>query len=687
MECPAESVLVDLVARVVAVGPASELEVHLADCAECRRLVFALASEAAARSPGASRHRIGRFEVLAEIGAGAMGRVYRARDPALEREVAIKMRGARTVLTSDGDARLFREGQALARLSHPHVVAVYETGVDDGAGYIVMEYVEGVTLDRWVATPRPLGAVIEVLAGVARGLAAAHAVGLVHRDVKPSNIFVTPDGTAKVGDFGLARLEIEHAAHATATEPASELTIALSVTGSLIGTPAYMAPEQLQGEVATEASDQFGFCVTLFEAITGSRPFSGRTTAELLAAIAQGLSPVALERVPARLRVVLARGLALDPARRFPSMAALLDAMIPRAPRARWLALGSAAALILIGVLLVRAGDAADPCSIPDGRIPQMFGAPRRVLIASRFAARGPSGIEEAHAVGDLLVAYGERWQIAETASCRAGRNQPPLRERQRACLERRLARADDLAALLEMPASGAPLTEAARAVEALGDPAACLRIAANSAEQEPPSAALAPLVAAYERQIGRLVNLVRTRRAAEARDVEGLVASVRTLGVPSLLARALIAQAEVDAQRERFGALEALLDEAAREAARAHDDALAAEAWTTRVYTLRAELGRAVDARRLLAVADAAILRAGDPPDERAMFHQLAGALHADAGEHAEAHREMRAALALRERTQPAAVLGLASAHNSLGMAMLRAGEIRGSAVLRVSQ
>jgi tetratricopeptide (TPR) repeat protein len=280
----------------------------------------------------------------------------------------------------------------------------------------------------------------------------------------------------------------------------------------------------------------------------------------------------------------------------------------------------------------------------------------------------------------DLLVAYGDRWQAAEATSCRASGGRPArLRDRQHACLERRLARADDLMALLTQPVANAPVNEAARGIEALGEPAACLRVAAEGAERDPPSAALAalaPLLAAYDRQVGHLVNLARMRRGAEARDVEGLVAAVRALGEPALLSRALAAQAEVYAQRERFDELEALLDEAGREGARANDDTLVAQAWTFRVFVLSEHLGRPQEARRWLAAADAAVLRAGNPPELRAQVHQMAAVMYSSAGEHTRALREIEAAVALRERYQPTAVLALAATYNSLASVLEQAGQ-----------
>jgi serine/threonine protein kinase len=305
MACPDESSLSEFIARVLPATAAARIEAHLADCPDCRRLVFTLASSGAdAGDTPAQAERISRFEILDEIGHGAMGVVYRARDPELDRTVAIKVLRARKRLDVDGEDRLRREAQALARLAHPNVVTVYECGRAGDVAYVAMELVEGPTLDVWLATKPPTADIVRVLVEAGRGLAAAHAAGLVHRDFKPHNIFVAQkDGTAKVGDFGLVRAERELAAPASS----SDLMMTLSISGALVGTPAYMSPEQLRGETATEASDQFSFCVTLFEALYARRPFVGLTVAELTRAMEQ---PLVVPRSPRTRRRSAARSAA-----------------------------------------------------------------------------------------------------------------------------------------------------------------------------------------------------------------------------------------------------------------------------------------------------------------------------------------------------------------------------------------
>ena len=302
--------------------------------------------------------RIGRFLVLKVVGSGGMGQVFAAYDPKLDRHVALKL-----VPRADGSGewqdRLVREAQAMARLSHPNVVTVHEVDTTaDGQLHVVMELVEGQDLARHLAAePRPWRDVLALFRAAGEGLAAAHAAGLVHRDFKPANVLVGVDGRVRVADFGLA-----HGRNSAESYSAGPPSLALSnyVTrfGAVIGTPAYMAPEQHDGGVTDARSDIFAFCVALWEALYGVRPFAGSTMTERLQAIRRGeLRTSATDHKPTDqptdqkttaaktttpkatewLRPILRAGLASDPADRWQSMRPLLDALDrdPEAERAR----------------------------------------------------------------------------------------------------------------------------------------------------------------------------------------------------------------------------------------------------------------------------------------------------------------------------------------------------------------
>jgi serine/threonine protein kinase len=277
--------------------------------------------------------RVGRYEVGEALGTGAMGVVHRAHDPELGRTVAIKLLRTRKA-SAVSAGRLLREAQSMARLSHPNVVSIYDVGPADGAVFIAMELLEGGTLRSWLrGGPHAFDDILDRFIAAGQGLAAAHRAGLVHRDFKPDNVLLGADGEVHVADFGLARL----AADSDASEPLRTRPNGvddLTRTGDVLGTPAYMAPEQLCGEPSDARADQFSFCVALWEGLYGVRPFSNPPAGianplqARYEAIAAGPAAAPVDRArPVWIGRLLARGLALDPAQRWPTMQALLDAI------------------------------------------------------------------------------------------------------------------------------------------------------------------------------------------------------------------------------------------------------------------------------------------------------------------------------------------------------------------------
>jgi hypothetical protein len=309
------------------------------------------------RDPWAApMRRIGRYSVLGTLGRGGMGEVYAAFDEHLRRRVAIKRINRRSE-DEHARRRSLREAQALARLAHPNIVTVYEAIEVDAQLCIVMELVVGQTLREWLAAkPRSRGEILEVFVQAGRGLAAAHAAGLVHRDLKPDNLMIGDDRRVRVMDFGLARGveggEEAPECEATWPHPADPLFGSITRNGAFIGTPGYMAPEQHLGLTTDERTDVFGFCVVAFEALHGRRPFQGRDDAAVREATLAGriVTPPG-GKLPAWLDAVIRRGLDVEPAARWPTMEALLDALArdPLARRRwRW---RSFALVVLAGVL------------------------------------------------------------------------------------------------------------------------------------------------------------------------------------------------------------------------------------------------------------------------------------------------------------------------------------------------
>ncbi len=292
--------------------------------------------------------QIGKYTLLGALGRGGMGLVHKGYDADLDRPVAIKM-FHRDPARSAGDsqetqARAMREAQALARLSHPNIVAVHEVGSHEGQVFIVMDYVLGATLREWLTARPPLARVLEVFVQIGQALAAAHRAGIIHRDLKPDNVVVGEGGHAQVLDFGLARtaevIALEHDASGRAATGRHDSTGSITLTspGDLVGTPAYMAPEQLLRERACERSDQYAFCVCLHEALYGVRPFVASTVDGLRLAVLAG-EIRAVDRphyaVPSYLRAAILRGLCFEREGRFASMEALLAVLIDGKRRRR----------------------------------------------------------------------------------------------------------------------------------------------------------------------------------------------------------------------------------------------------------------------------------------------------------------------------------------------------------------
>ena len=294
--------------------------------------------------------RFGHYVLLHELGRGGMGVVYAAYDEKLDRKVAIK------VLRAQGDPaaqrRLVREAQGLARLSHPNVVQIYEIGDIDGQGFLAMEFIDGSTLRSWrVEQPRTFAEILAAALAAGRGLAAAHAKSLVHRDFKPDNVMIHRDGRVLVTDFGLVRGD-ETAETPDAPAPTGELRAELTRVGSVMGTPGYMPPEQFSGRETDARSDQFSFCVSLWEMLFAARPFTGEDSRAVEAAILAGkITEPARHTVPTWLRAVLVRGLACEPIDRWPTMDELLAAL-RRDPTPRRRAMWASSGVLTVALAL-----------------------------------------------------------------------------------------------------------------------------------------------------------------------------------------------------------------------------------------------------------------------------------------------------------------------------------------------
>jgi serine/threonine-protein kinase len=312
MSCPPAETLLEFAAGSLPDDASAKIEAHIDDCAECRGALSNLAR-------GDAPPSFGRYRIDTVLGSGGMGIVYRAWDPQLARPIAIKVvrRGGED---TQGRARLVREAQALARLSHPNVCHVYDVGTDGDEVWVAMELIDGVSLRQWADNTRTREQLLDVLLGAANGIAAAHEAGLVHRDVKPENVLITRDGRAIVTDFGLARTEdrIDPNASTLSNDPH------LTATGAIAGTPAYIAPEQLTGDPIDARVDQFAWAVMAWELLVGARPFPIIFAARI-EAVQNGLKPP--ESLPKHIATTLVKALSYVSRDRFTSMREVIDAM------------------------------------------------------------------------------------------------------------------------------------------------------------------------------------------------------------------------------------------------------------------------------------------------------------------------------------------------------------------------
>jgi len=371
-----DNIAIEFVSGTLPKSSITKVEGHLARCRDCRTLVAALAADGGNDSNAETvpheklspsqvtalpkrkltvGDKVGRYLILTTLGSGGMGVVFAAYDPQLDRKVALKLlRAGLNYNTKDARTRLRREAQAIAQLSHPNVVSVYDVGeTDDGDLYIAMEFVEGDTLTQWLKKyPRTSRDIVDVFLQAGRGLIAAHGVGLLHRDFKPDNVLVGSDSRVRVTDFGLARsvMTLEQAPGIDSSTVITALNVDLTATGTVLGTPRYMAPEQLTGPDIDHRADQFSFCVALYEALWGQHPLPGATSVQMLEKGALAIPAPDVPKVPPAIKAAVMRGLEKERQKRFQSMSALTSELMPVPVRtsARY-AVVALAGIVLVG--------------------------------------------------------------------------------------------------------------------------------------------------------------------------------------------------------------------------------------------------------------------------------------------------------------------------------------------------
>ncbi|MCY1059341.1 tetratricopeptide repeat protein [Nannocystis sp. SCPEA4] len=681
MVCPEENTITEFVAGVLAPEESARVEAHAAACPACRRLLSALArsgSQAASGSftvPGEDGESqrlltrgalVGRYVVLGTLGVGGTGVVYAAYDPELNRKVALKLlRSAALRRSHELRGRLMREAQALARLSHPNVVAVYDVGTFGPSVFIAMESIEGATLGAWLAQQKHSWRdIVELFRKVGQGLAAAHAEGLIHRDFKPANVLVGRDGRVCVVDFGLVRWhasrpEADVSTSTEVAEPFDEITQA----GAFLGTPAYMAPEQFENSVVDASADQFSFCVALFAALYERRPYTINTREVIRAEAQRGKLP-AVEggpAVPAFVRRVLERGLRLAPEERFPSMEALLAAL-SQDPRQTWrrrafAGLGVAALGLSIFAAARLAGEPAPLCQGSAARFAEVWSDEARQTVHERFLASGMAHAEDMwDTVSRTLDAYGCEWSAMHTEACEAtrvrGEQSDELLSLRMLCLDRRLTEVRTFTALLAT-ADADGVTKAVDAAFGLTSVAACANLEAlrmpvrapedseQAAEARDIETALAQ--AKFLASLGQYeAGLAEARRAVER---------ARALGHAPTEAEALETLGVIQLQAVDPKAAESSLRAAYAAAQAGRHDRIAAGAAIALVFVVGSQLFQTEAGREWAFHARAALERWGADPELEGALHANFGSLLYNAGEFAAARAEFAESLAVREQ------------------------------------
>ncbi|MEM9456899.1 MAG: tetratricopeptide repeat protein [Myxococcota bacterium] len=634
--------------------------------------------------------RVGRYVLGERLGAGGLGVVHAAHDPQLDREVAIKLlrpglRGDR----SREESRLLREGQAIARLSHPNVVEVFDvgtyelprsaeaTGLPRRGVFVVMARLEGQTLEAWLERrPRSWPEVLEVMRAAGQGLVAAHAAGLVHRDFKPANIFVEHDGWVRVLDFGLARPE--GPSRTTALIPVAgasvELAESITRTGAVLGTPAYMAPEQHRGCMADARSDQYSFCATLYRGLYGVLPFEG-SDLDALDQAKQARALVRPERelrVPRWLRAVMLRGLSPSPRERWPSMRALLRALSAERGARR----GRTAVAVGGGVLglgLVGATFVSTPRTRCEG--------------TASWTAEARAAVEQAlsgHEVGsgtvlrvtERLDAYANAWVRERHALCEVTISAPddPILDRRMSCLRQRQAHFDALVELLR-DADAEVATRAPAAVAQLPVLEVCADVELLRVEQGPP---VDPAAAHGVEVLRARISEVSARVTAGKIDhalalAEQLPGEAEALGVPSVLAEAQWWEGHV---RRIAGDLEGAMPrlEAASMTGATHGhDKVAALAAVELTIVLN-RLARYDEALEWARHAEAAALRFGEGRYPEARAYVSKGHVLRSLGQAEEAYALYERAMVVQQRADPGSH-ELPTILNNLGTAALTMG------------
>lgn len=627
-----------------------------------------------------------------------MGVVYAAFDPDLDRKVALKVLHPERLdgdSGSRGHARLIREAKAMAKLAHPNVVAVHDVGVFDERVFVAMEFIEGETLTDWLKTSPPWEDVVRCMAAAGRGLVAAHAQGLVHRDFKPDNVLLGSDGRPRVLDFGLARSasgaitepqerpELEEVSLEARMRSHDDFGGRITRTGGLTGTPAYMAPEQYLSKPLEARTDQFAFCVVLWEGLHGERPFVGETTAALGLAVCSGRKtpPPTNSPIPAQLQRAIERGLSQEPEDRFPSMEALLQAIAierPSSHRPLWIGIGGAT--VALGAFAAMAEPPSDPCGAGDARITEVWNPTFATDLRTAFSTSEKSFARSSAArVEEQLDLYAASWAAGYRDACEATHVRREQSEHvldlRMGCLSQRLGGLRSTVETLR-GADADVLKRAPRAIDALPPIAACGDTDdLDTSAHLPDDPAVAEAVQAIRERIAGLI--ARSRLSKEvAPGAEEILTDARATGHGPLLAEAHYMAARFSVWEGKHTEGVQHLEEAVYASLASDHDRVLADAFTQLAHTTGVLLSQYDEALRWARHAEAAIDRVGKDTSEAAEFHDVMCKLLADKGDTKVALTHCHRAVELFESVHGPDTLVATFAHDSLGIAYFYGGQ-----------
>lgn len=692
MECPSADALLDFAAQKLLPARARAMRSHLQVCASCR-LVLASARECdlpdemaetvlgpvvGAEGAVPVLSNIGRFEIIDILGSGASGIVYSARDPELERLVAIKLLAGSDAKTSEQRAMLTQEAQAMAKVRHENVVIIYEVGVLDEQVYLVMELVDGMPLGKWLeGSHTPLETISKFMQAGA-GLAAAHAVGIVHRDFKPANVFVGHDGGVRVGDFGLARMEV-------GGDEASR--------SEVVGTPAYMPPEQFEGKPGTAKSDQYSFCASLYEALVGHRPHQHGSLPALREAVLSGAA-IAREAdvLDGHCFSVLRQGLSTRPQDRFSSMLALLAELArdPAAERRKRRIFGAtgvvgAGAIGALAIVALQKPNPAPLCRSIDRHLSGVWdnGIKKRASELYASFGVGGTGAQSSFAlVRQRLDSYSERWVAMRQTVCEAtqirGEQSEAVMQLQMDCLDRRLSELRELTLVVLQADDATILDRVVGAANELTSITVCDEVDRLSEQfPVPEGAEQRRHVLAVSDRLDRANVLYKTGQYRRAQAILArLVSESKATGYLPIEAETLyllgVIQHNLDLPIEAEGNLR----EAIQIGARAKHDLLVQKSWMELLQVVGLGLGHADDALALRTTVEAAMARTGDRPTDQVLFLNVLGRIASRSGDIQKARTLHEEALKVAVREFGEGSLAAGQTREVLGEAFFRLGD-----------